>query len=142
MHTSYITYSYTRVMIMTQPPTSLLTTTHILPTYCYCCQSITFPLCSRFHLVSFLPSYDTSSCSSSTETSPHETECPYQHCRLADFPSKFAVWSIFCLMDTVLSEMLTGCCSAGEAAKSPGLLVTIKEKKSSTVTGSRTLGSG
>lgn len=122
VHTSDITYSYARVRIrMTQPPPYHLPPpgsqprTSVLLENSYCCQCITFPLCSHFHLMSFLPSCDTSSCSSSTERSPHETECPYYHCRLSDFPSKFAEWFIFCLMDTVLTEMLAVCFSGGGA---------------------------
>lgn len=68
-----------RTMIrMTQPlhpPGSQAHTSVLLENH-YCCQNIKFPLCFHFHLVSFLPSYDTFSCSSSTEK-PHETKRTY-----------------------------------------------------------------
>lgn len=123
-HTSDITYSYTRVMIrMTQPPPALPMIMHIRPTL------ELLLLLKHYHYIPIFilwPSYDPSSCSSSTERPPHETAL-----------TSIANWQIFqgnlqsglvFLMDTMLFEMLTVFCSAGGAAKYPCHLVIIMGK--------------
>lgn len=127
LHKSLMSHTHPRVMIrMTQPPPALLMTMHIHPIW------ELLLLLKHYHCIPIFILWPSSLPMTLLPVlvllKDLLMRLTYEHCKLADFPRKFAEWSVFLFIVTMLSEMLIVCCSTRGTGKYPCHLVTIMGK--------------